>query len=164
MAEQSLTVSLDPILTSTTNGYGPVGSDTGADTLAHYRDWRKHKKRRETFLTRLFRGWELRDEGWDVLDENRIREQLADDSFQRLVGDDTVIAFAFSQLIVDGDVAADDRQRALWAIERQGLNCILEFRGWSDPKARLRALATMREALLGSVAKPKRTKKPKTTG
>lgn len=72
--------SLDPILTSTTNGYGPVANDTGADTLAHYRDWRKRRAKRETFLARLLRGWELRNEGWDELDEGRIQKQLADDS------------------------------------------------------------------------------------
>jgi uncharacterized protein YfeS len=152
-------VSLDPILTSTTNGYGPVGNDTGADTLAHYRDWRKRGKKRETFLPRLLQGWELRDDGWDELDEGRIRKQLADDSFQRLIGDDTVIAFAFAQLIIDGKVATEDRQRALRAIERQGMNCILEFRAWSDPKARVKALAIMREALLEKDDRPKRAKK-----
>jgi uncharacterized protein YfeS len=141
---------LDPILTSTTNDYGPVGSDTGADALAHYRDWRKHRRKRETFLRRLLRGWELLDEGWDEMNESRIREQLERDPFQRLVGDDTVIAFAFAQLIVDGDIAAADRQRALWAVERQGLPGVLEFRDWTDRQARLQALATMRDALLAA--------------
>jgi uncharacterized protein YfeS len=151
--------SLDPILTSTTNDYGPVGSDTGADTLAHYRDWRKSRGKRESFLPQLLRAWELRDEGWDELNEGRVREQIANDSFQRLVGDDTVIAFAFAQLIVDGEVAAGDRQRALWAIERQRLPCVLEFRGWSDSKARLQALATMQKALSGVTKQPKPSKK-----
>ena len=139
--------SLDPLLTSNTDGYGPVGCDTGADTLSSYRDWRKRRRKRETFLPRLFRGWELRDAGWDELDEGRLRAELEADHYQRLVGDDVVIAFAFAQLIVDGDVVLADRARALVAIERQGLPCVLEFRGWSEPPARLRALAVMRQAL-----------------
>jgi uncharacterized protein YfeS len=134
-------------LTSNTDEYGPVGSDTGADILAQYRDWRKRRRKRETFLPQLLRGWELRDEWWDELDEDRVREQLKQDHFQRLVGDDTVIAFAFAQLIVDGAITATDRQRAMWAVERQALPCVLEFRGWSDPATRLHAIAIMRQAL-----------------
>ena len=109
---------LNPLLTSNTDGYGPVGSDTGADTLAHYRDWRKRRRKRSTFLPRLFRGWELRDEGWDELDERRLQAELEAGHYQRLVGDDVVIAFAFAQLIVDGDLIPADRARALVAIER----------------------------------------------
>ena len=138
---------LDPVLTSNTDGYGPVGSDAGADTLAHYRDWRKRRLKRGTFLPRLFRGWELRDEGWDELDEERLRAQLGAGPYQRLVGEDVVIAFAFAQLVVDGDVASADRERALIAVKRQGLPCVMEFRGWSDPSVRLRALDLMRQAL-----------------
>jgi uncharacterized protein YfeS len=141
---------LDPILTSEIDGYGPVGSDNGADTLHHYQKWRKRRRKRETFLPRLLRGWGLRNEGWEEMDEARIRQQMEQDRFQRKVGDDVVIAFAFAQLIVDGDVAAADRQRALWAIARQGMPCILESRGWAEPELRLLALAKMREALLSA--------------
>ena len=138
---------LDPLLTSNTDGYGPVGSDTGADTLSMYRDWRKRRRKRHTFLPRLIRGWELRDEGWGELDERRLRVELEAGHYQRLVGDDVAIAFAFAQLIVEGDVDPSDRTRALLAIERQGLPCVMKFRGWSEPPVRLRALAAMREAL-----------------
>jgi uncharacterized protein YfeS len=141
---------LDPILTSEIDGYGPVGSDNGADTLHRYRDWRKRRCKRETFLPRMLRGWGLRDEGWDDVDEERVRAQLEADRFQRLTGDDVVIAFAFAQLIVDGDVAPADRQRALLAIERQGLPCVLESRRWSEPQARRKALAKMRKALVAA--------------
>jgi uncharacterized protein YfeS len=141
---------LDPILTSESDGYGPVGSDNGADTLHRYQEWRKRHRKRETFLARFLRGWGLRDEGWDELDEARVAEQMEQDRFQRKVGDDVVIAFAFAQLIVEGDVAPADRQRALWAIARQEMPCVLESRGWSEPKLRLEALAKMRKALLAA--------------
>jgi hypothetical protein len=81
------------------------------------------------------------------MDEERLRAELATDHFQRLVGDDVAIAFAFAQLIVDGDVRAVDRQRALRAIERQGLPSVLEFRDWENPATRRRALSAMRRAL-----------------
>jgi uncharacterized protein YfeS len=139
---------LDPILTSGIDGYGPVGSDNGADVLRRYQGWRKQGWERHTFLPQLLRAWGLRDEGWDELDEGRVRQQMEQDRFQRKVGDDVVIAFAFAQLIVDGDVIPADRARALVAIERQGLPCMMALRGWSEPPVRLRALALMRQALL----------------
>jgi uncharacterized protein YfeS len=126
-----------------------VGSDNGADTLRHYRDWRRRRRKRGTFLPRMLRGWELRDEGWDDLDEARVRAQLAADRFQRLTGDDVIIAFAFAQLIC-GDIVPADRERALVAVERQALPCVLESRGWTDRQERLEALAKMREALLAA--------------
>src|SRR5262249_39462306 len=119
----------------------------GADTLRHYRDWRRRRRKRTTFLARMLRGWELRDEGWDDLDEDRVRAQLAADRFQRLTGDDLVIAFAFAQLIVDGDIAPADRERALLAIKRQGLPCVMEARNWSEAQARRKALGKVRQAL-----------------
>lgn len=146
---------LDPILTDQFIGYGPLANDTGADIFNFYQDWRESNVDRGTFLATLLNKWDLLDNGWDVLEEETIRKQLqvkkggnlTSSAYQLLTRDDTIIAFSFAQLILDGSIRSIDRSRALVAVERQGMACVLEFRQWQDPAQRKHALSLMKTAL-----------------
>lgn len=143
---------LDPRLCDEDNAYGPLGNDTGADVRSLYLRWRQDGKRRDRFLPQLLREWEMADGDWDDLDPERIASQLAESPYQRLVRDDLVIGLAFAQYLVDGKVEAEVKRRALVAIERQGLECVLAFRDWDDRGERERALTAMRRFLASSAA------------
>lgn len=47
---------LDPLFTDEVNEYGPLGNDTGADVMGHYRQWRDSGNRPGQFLPHLLRG------------------------------------------------------------------------------------------------------------
>lgn len=123
-----MTVELETLLADEGNGCGPFGNDTGADVRALYLRWRQAGKIRGRFLSHLLREWEIEDRDWDDLDPERVESQLAESPYQRLVRDDLIIGLAFAQHMVDGKVEAEARQRALMAVERQALGCVLVFR------------------------------------
>ena len=50
---------LDPSFTDEANEYGPVGNDTGAHLLGHYRQWRESGNRPGQFLPHLLQTWPL---------------------------------------------------------------------------------------------------------
>lgn len=134
---------LDPIFTDNCNEYGPLGNDTGSDVLGHYREWRESGNRPGQFLPHLLRAWEIGDYDWDDLDANLIVEEMQRSEqavFERLTRDDAIIALAFAQIIVDGAAQRKVLERARKAAERQSLDRIIEFRGWTDPQYRREVL------------------------
>ena len=135
---------LDPIFTDETDGYGPVGNDTGSDVLGHYRRWRESGNRPGQFLPHLLKAWEIGDYDWDEQDANLIVEEMQRSPqavFERLTRDDAIIALAFAQIIVDGTPQQKVLERALKAVHRQSQDRIVEFRGWEDPAYRREVLA-----------------------
>ena len=79
----------------------------------------------------------------------RRRPAIAEESspFPRLVRDDVIIGLAFAQCLVDDRIEVEAKRRALVAIERQGLECVLAFRDWTDRQERQRNLEAMRRFL-----------------
>jgi len=146
---------LDPILTDSGIGYGPLASDTGSDVFGFYEDWRRSDGDRGEFLSILLRKWEIEDAGWEELDEARIdnalqetrRGQLTREAFQMLTRDDAIIAFAFAQIILDGNLRFEDQRYAQVAVQRQKLERVMKFRGWREPLEREHALTLMEKAL-----------------
>ncbi|MGP0064963.1 MAG: hypothetical protein ACLQGP_15365 [Isosphaeraceae bacterium] len=147
-----MTAELDPLLADEGNAYGPLGNDTGADVRALYLRWRQAGKLRRRFLPHLLQEWEIGDRDWDDLDPERVEGQLAESAYQRLVRDDLIIGLAFAQYLVDDQVEAEVKRRALVAIERQGLDCVLGFRDWTDRGERARNLEAMRRFLTSETA------------
>lgn len=144
---------LDPIFTDTSNEYGPVGNDTGADVLAGYREWREGGKLRGQFLLHFLRSWKIGDFDWDDLDINVIIEEMQRSKealFERLTRDDAIIALAFAQIIVDGQAQEKVLDRALKAVQRQSNDRMIEFRGWDDPDYRKEVLAKVGAFLTSS--------------
>lgn len=135
---------LDPLFTDEVNEYGPLGNDTGADVLGHYRQWRKSGNRPGQFLPHLLEAWEIGDYDWDDQDANLIVEEMQRSQkavFERLTRDDGIIALAFAQIIVDGAAQPKVLERALKAVQRQSQDRIIDFRGWDDPAYRKEVLA-----------------------
>ena len=138
---------LDPLFTDNGNEYGPLGNDTGADVMGHYRQWRESGNRPGQFLPHLLETWEIGDYDWDDEDANVIVEEMERSRqarFERLTRDDAIIALAFAQIIVDGAAQPKVLERALKAVERQSQDRMIEFRGWDDP--------VYRKDVLGKVA------------
>lgn len=134
-----------------TDDNSPFGNDTGADTLAAYRVWRGQNSRSspDEFLDELLEGWEVANESWDVTDPAEVRRLLEEDEYILNVRDDAVIALAFGQLVLVGEVGRESRRRALLALQRQSLLAVIEQRGWVDAVARAARLAKMARVLGG---------------
>ncbi|QOV88322.1 hypothetical protein [Humisphaera borealis] len=135
---------LDPIFTDEVNEYGPLGNDTGADVLGHYRQWRESGNRPGQFLPHLLQAWEIGDYDWDDQDANVIVEEMQRSQqavFERLTRDDAIIGLAFAQIVVDGAAQPKVLERALKAVQRQSEDRIIDFRGWDDPAYRKEVLA-----------------------
>lgn len=135
---------LDPLFTDEANEYGPLGNDTGADVMGHYRQWRESGNRPGRFLPHLLHEWEIGDYDWDDRDANVIVEEMQRSRqavFERLTRDDLIIGLAFAQIIVDGEAQSKVLERALKAVQRQSLDRVIEFRGWDDPEYRKEVLA-----------------------
>ncbi len=135
---------LDPMLADGVNDYGPLGNDAGADVRTLYLRWRQAGKLRKRFLPHLLQEWEIEDRDWDDLEPDRVATQLVESPYQRLVRDDLIIGLAFAQYLVDDQIEAEVRRRTLVAIERQGLDCVLAFRDWTDRQERVRNLEAMK--------------------
>ncbi len=127
----------------------PLGSDTGADTLADFRDWRKDHPNGNPihFLNALLRGWGVREMEWDLVEPLALAALLRRRHFEVLTRDDAVIALAFAQLVDEGTVCATVRERALWALQRQAAPNVIAFRGWVDPNERAARVRRMMEVL-----------------
>jgi uncharacterized protein YfeS len=110
----------------------PFGNDTGADTLAFFREWRRGHPRGEPlrFLSRLLRGWEATDDHWEVTDPAEVARLAEGDRFSLDVRDEAIIALAFGQIVLEGRAEPEVKRRALTALHRQGLPAALER--WPD--------------------------------
>jgi uncharacterized protein YfeS len=111
-----------------TDDNSPFGNDTGADTLAFFREWRRDHPRGEPlrFLSGLMRDWEVTDDHWDATDPAEVARLVVSDRFSFVTRDDAIIALAFGQIVLAGRVDPEVKQRALTALHRQGLPAALE--------------------------------------
>lgn len=129
----------------------PFGNDTGADTLAFLRVWREahpHSDPVEFLGKVLAEVFEVPDAHWDVVEPERVRELLVESEYEVSARDDAVIAVAFGQLVLEGNVETEIRRRALSALLRQESPAVMEHRGWVSPAERIERLRRMREALI----------------
>jgi uncharacterized protein YfeS len=145
---------LDPILTSLTHPYGPVGSDRGTDVRHRYEDWREEGRDMATFLAEMCRDWGMPAPDAPPPSEEQLAERIARDDAGQVYLDEAVIAFGFCQLIYEGAVSAADRERALAALDRQAWDCVLAWQGWTDRGQRISALMTMEGALFHADVRP----------
>jgi uncharacterized protein YfeS len=136
-------------LLSCADDAAPLGIDTGADTLSAFREWRPTHTTVDpvVFLRQLLRAWEVPDRDWNLLDPVVLERQLTSKEFAILTRDDTAIATAFAQLVVEGAVSRRVAQRALVALKRQGEAVVIRFRGWRDPHERQRQLRVMQSVV-----------------
>ncbi len=84
----------------------------------------------------------------DPTDDEQMQATLVHDGYQIVTFDDTLIAVAFAQGILEGEVDPEIRDKALMAIRREASNAVIAYRGWVDPDERRNRLDLMRTALL----------------
>ncbi len=127
----------------------PFGNDTGADTLAFYRQWYEHNPNGNPleFLSELIEGWEVDDSHKLSVDTSTVQQRLDADTFSLMTFDEAAIATAFAEVLIRGDIDQGLRQLALVAIERQALNPCISLFVESAQEDRAARLARMREVL-----------------
>lgn len=126
----------------------PLGNDDGADTLHSYQVWLKGNPtiNRNVFLNKLLAGWEVKNDKWDLLSDRKIKNEMVKDEFSFFTRDNVVIALAFSQIVLEGKIDSEIKQKALWALERQQNNAVLD--NWRNFKEeRLERLNKMKKAI-----------------
>jgi len=128
----------------------PLGNDTGADTFATYLAFRSAQPAApvQQFIHRELASFEIADADWDLLDAARLQAALeADNGFSVLTRDDFILGLAFAQLLVEGTVDVEVKQRALLALCRQAADVVLSFRGGNGEDDRKRQLMEFRSDL-----------------
>jgi uncharacterized protein YfeS len=107
----------------------PFGNDNGADTLSFYRDWRPTHASEATihFVTALLKDWGVASTQWDVTAPEQIARLIVEDEFSFTHRDDVIIALAFGQIVLEGRVDADIKERALVALQRQATQLALDL-------------------------------------
>ena len=135
------------IFWNSTDEYTPVGNDTGADVLGLYRQWRVDNPAsdRSQFFANILSQWELVP--LHGIPTNDLAERLNQSHYEILTWDDTVIAWAVSQIACDGNLDARIAELADIAIKRQSQDSVISFRGWTSATERLSVLNVVRETL-----------------
>src|SRR5688572_15596665 len=139
----------DPFFWDIADDGAPLGNDTGSDTLATYREWRKENpgKAVELPLLAILKEWDERTSGEAAGNVEKLRKVLEEDGLEIVDNDDHVIALAFAQLVLEGTVESTVRELALKAIRRESMAVIISYRGWVSEKERRTRLEKMRQAL-----------------
>ena len=146
---EALRLMPEPWFWSEIDGGSPFGSDTGADTVAYFAEWRRAAplKPATQFLDWLFARWEIERALELTLSEAELAELLPVRHFHILVGDDAIVATAFAQLVFEGRVEPPLHRPAVAALTRQLLDTVLSFRGWADPSERRQRVTRMLEVI-----------------
>ena len=99
----------------------PFGNDDGWDTLMNFRDWRLENDNEDInrFLDEFLEGWDVKNENWKLDTVDEIKNELQKDEFSFLTRDNVIIALVFAQIVIEGKVDSNVKEKALWAIERQ---------------------------------------------
>lgn len=127
-----------------------MGNDTGADTFAAYLSFRAARRVGgvRDFIRDQLGSRGIPDAEWDLLDVARLEESLKTDTgFSILRRDDFIIGLAFAQLLLEGDLDPDVRERAITALRRQATDAVLSFRGGGEEDARKKQLADFQRIL-----------------
>ena len=126
------------------------GNDTGADTFAAYLKFRAAHPAIEvhTFIDEELASRQLADVDWYLLKETDLETALnTDRGYTVLQRDDLIIGLAFAQLLIDGQLDADVRKRAIAALRRQGTDAVLAFRGGGREDARKKQMIGYQQIL-----------------
>lgn len=142
-------VLLDDFFWDCTDENSPFGNDTGADVLAFFHEWRAENPGVSglEFLSGLLKGWEVADADWEVVDEAEVARLLETDAFSFTHRDESILALAFAQLALDGQMEAAVRERALGAVHRQTLTPALGQWAAEHRQERASRLESIRRAL-----------------
>lgn len=105
----------------------PLGTETGAETLAAFRDFRAERPGEGplVLLTELLARWEIADSGWDAVAVGEVVEAGEEDEYSLLSRDEVILGLAFSQLVEEGRIDAEVQRRAVLATVRQALTPLL---------------------------------------
>ncbi|QDU89036.1 hypothetical protein Pla175_24220 [Pirellulimonas nuda] len=135
------------IFWDSSNDYGPVGNDTGADVLGLYRAWlvNHDANTRASFFHDLLAQWQL-DVVQDITAEE-LEVRLRDSEYELLTWDDAIIGWAVSQIACDGSIDSEVRRLAEVAVARQSDSTVVEYRGWTSSADRVAALKVVSEAV-----------------
>jgi uncharacterized protein YfeS len=113
----------DKFFYDVTDEFAPFGSDAGADTLASLEDWYRGKKPRKVaaFIDEMLEDWEMVLPDLAETREDVIERWLADDTLSMTLPelDGLLIAAAFGQMKITGNVDADVHELALAALARE---------------------------------------------
>ena len=135
------------------DGNSPLGNDTGADVLQFFYEWRRSNITTPCmeFLNEILRKWQVDTKGWDVVDPEVIKANLALHHIAPIamsIHDDTTIAAAFAQLVLEGSIDPEVKVRAVTAVTRQSLDVVIKDRGWRNPDERKVRLSQMKRVLI----------------
>jgi uncharacterized protein YfeS len=139
-----------PIIWNYGDDDSPLGNDTGPDTFAAYLDFRSNQAVGgiQDFIREELALRGIPDADWDSLDLGPLEQALnGDRGFAVLMHDDFIIGLAFAQLLVEGGLDPNVRQHAVTALNRQGTDVVLSFRGGGGEEARKKQLADFRRIL-----------------
>lgn len=129
----------------------PFGNDTGADTLEFYRAWIEESDDDEDFLHQISDEWEVDWERAESIPDEELKDSLEEEHFDILTYDDVVIAMAFAQLVLEGNISRDVAALAERSLKRQSRPDVIEFRDWTDPAERAQRCARMLEVVRSAI-------------
>jgi len=121
------------------NEDSPLGTDVGADTFAAYIGFRGNHSADgvDHFLREQLGLRGLSDKAWNTVKDAELKILIERSEGAQLVRrDDLIIALAFAQLLLEGEIAPSVRSRAIDALHRQATPTVLSFRGGGgeDPR------------------------------
>ena len=145
----------EPFFYNVTNEFAPFGSDAGADTLTSLEDWYRGKKPRKVaaFIDEMLEDWEM---VLPDLTESRpevIERWLGDDTLSMALPelDGLLLAAAFGQMKITGNVDADVHELALAALAREEYSTTYWRKrnpAWAHARAKAAAEKKIRAALV----------------
>lgn len=124
----------DPFFWDSVDEYAPHGSDTGADLLDAFREWRGRHRGvpAARFLPLMLKRWNY-SSGVALLHGKPMSQWDDDDELMVEVIDEANIAIAFAQMKLEGTCDEDLREAALLSIERQLDPAVHAHFDWSLP-------------------------------
>ena len=128
----------------------PLGNDVGADTFAAYLLFRTAQPAGDLdgFMREQLASRGFPDTDWEITEDGALEEAIRNDrGFELVRRDDLIIGLAFAQLVLEGTVDAEVRRRAITALQRQGTDVVLSFRGGGGEDGRRRQLAQFQRIL-----------------
>ena len=140
----------DPFYWDSVDEYAPHGSDTGADLLESFRDWRRRHEAvpASRFLPLMLKRWNYAS-GVAVLLDKPMSAWDDDDELMLEVIDEANIAIAFAQMKIEGRCDEDLREAALLSIERQLDPAVHAHFAWNLPIEHRDRLEQLRAKLAG---------------
>lgn len=129
----------------------PLGNDIGADTFAAYLEFRRNRPTStiEEFVAGELAKLGLADDAMSFNDEEHcLNEGNAEGKLAKVIAkDDFIIALAFAQLVLEGTIDPSVKRNAIAALNREGTQAVLEYRGGGADELRGRQLNELRRVL-----------------